>query len=112
MSQQEQNGTPAPAVFTTAEQARAAQPKDHPKWKIWKIVSPQGTERYVWGDGSNHVLRQVALVDGYQAANLDAKPANPALLSGMLASLSEGERMALLAPYLPAAPAAGKGKGK
>jgi hypothetical protein len=94
----EQNGSTG--IFTTVEEARAAKPEKHAKWKVWKVTGPNGGERFVWGDGLGHALRQIALADGYKAANLDSKPANPQMVAGLLAALTESDRAALIAQYV------------
>jgi hypothetical protein len=93
-------------VFGTAEEARAAKPEKHPKWKVWKVAGPNGAERYLWADGVGHALRQIALADGYAAACLD-KQVNKATLAAGLAALTPEERAILIAQYVPA-PAAPK----
>src|SRR5262249_39092145 len=88
-------------VFGTVEEARAAKPEKHPKWKVWRVVGPNGGARFVWSDGIGHALRQVAQADRYAATCLDRKPVNKQAVAGMLAALSPEERAALLAQYAP-----------
>jgi hypothetical protein len=112
MAKQEQ--TNQVVVFGTVEEARAAKPADRPKWRLWRVVSPAGQERYLWADGIGHALKQIAQADGYQAVNLDSKPMNPAAVAGILAAMSPEDRAILIAQYVPAGPATpapGKGKG-
>jgi hypothetical protein len=100
MSKQEMVERNPAAGFGTVEEARAAKPDKHPKWKVWKVVNAAGQERYLWADGLNHALKQVALADGYAARCLDRKPMNPGLVAGVLAALTAEERATILAPYL------------
>jgi hypothetical protein len=104
MAKQNENGQAG--FFGTVEEARAAKPEKHPKWKVWRIGAPTGGERFVWADGIGHALRQAALADGYGATCLDRKPVSRELVGGLLASLSPEDRAALLSQY------AGKKAGK
>jgi hypothetical protein len=106
MAKHDDNGTTDRAVFGTVEEARAAKPERHPKWKVWRVAGPNGGERYVWADGLGHALRQVALADGYSALCLDRKPVSKEAVAGMLAALSAEDRAALLTQYV------GSKKGK
>jgi hypothetical protein len=87
-------------TFPSVEEARAAKPEKHAKWKLWSVTCPDGQSCYVWADGIGHALRQVAIKDGYSTTCLDRKPVNPALVSGMLAALSAEDRAAILAQYV------------
>jgi hypothetical protein len=98
MAKQDENGQVG--LFGTVEEARAAKPQKHPKWKVWRIGNPNGGERFVWADGIGHALRQAAIADGYSAVCLDRKPPNKEAVAGLLAALSAEDRAALLAPYV------------
>ncbi len=105
----ERNGTAGATFFPSADEARSAgKPEKHPKWKLWQVTDPKGGVRFLWADGLGHALRLISQADGYSALSLDRKPANPALVAGMLAALSPDDRTALLAQYLPSGKKAGK----
>jgi hypothetical protein len=99
-----QTGTAAqPGIYNTAEEARTAgKPEGRAKWKLWQVDRKDAATRFTWADCSATAFRLVAQADGYSARCLDGKPANPALVSGLLASLTEADRNALLAQYLKA----------
>jgi hypothetical protein len=88
-------------VFGNPEEARQAKPEAKPKWQLWQVTKA-GQTRYCWCSGRDHAFRLVAQADGYLAKNCDAKPVNPVMLTGMLASLSDDQRNAILAQFQPA----------
>jgi hypothetical protein len=91
----------ATAIFPNEEQARAAKPVDHPRWKLWKVTSKAGAApAFLWARSRAAAIQSVAIADGYDATNMDRQVNKEALAQG-LAALSEDERRALLAQYMP-----------
>jgi hypothetical protein len=100
----EANGQPVETVFDTAEEARANRPEEkHPKWRLWAVQGPDGATRYAWAPGADAAFKFVCGAAGWKAQCLDRKPANPAMVAGLLASLTPEDRAALLAQYAPPA---------
>jgi hypothetical protein len=94
MAKQGENA--AQAIFHTADEARATKPTN--KWKLWMVLK-DGKERFCWAGGKDHAMRVIAMADGYTARCLDTKPVNPAMVSGMLATLSAEDRAVILAQF-------------
>jgi hypothetical protein len=86
-------------LYDNEQAARDGKPESHPRWKLHK-VSHHGVERWVWGRLASHCIYACAVEDGYTAANVD-KTVSAANVAACLASMSEEERRAVLAAYLP-----------
>jgi hypothetical protein len=97
------------SIFATVEEAKANRPANKPKWQIFQVVRPDGSRVFLWNDGYAGSVFIVARKDGYSATPLDKAP-SPEKIKGMLASLSEDERIALLAEFSQSKPVGKKGK--
>jgi len=98
-----ENDKKARAAFRDLETARATKP-DNPRYKLFEIHSPTGEVYYTYTDGPNWSIVQVAKQLGWTAALVDAKPVTKEAVGSMLSRLSEADRAALLANYLPQQP--------
>jgi hypothetical protein len=101
----ENNGKATKATTTTihasAEAARSAKPADHPKYKLWKIVGKDDGAWFLYARSKEVAVAAVASSQlGLTAVSCDRRPANPETVDGLLASLSDTDRAALLAKYL------------
>jgi hypothetical protein len=95
----DQEANTAKTIFATAEEARVAKPAGREKWKLWAVSAKGGAARYLWAGGRDHAFRAAAAADGYTGRCIESKPVNPTAVSGMLASLSEDDRNAILAQF-------------
>jgi hypothetical protein len=87
-------------VYGSEAEARAAKPESHPRWKLYKVSTPSGEQKWCWGRLSSHCIYACAVEAGFSATNVD-KTVSAANVAACLASMSEEERRAVLAAYLP-----------
>jgi hypothetical protein len=94
------------SIHATAEAARASKPASQPRWKLWKVSGKQdGQTWFCYARSRDAAMTAVALSIGLTAVSMDRKAATPEAVDGLLASLSDGDRQALLAKYGVGTPA-------
>lgn len=98
--------------FATKAEAEAAKPAAPSKKKLYEVAKG-GASRWCWANGYDHALASAARADGYTASHGAAKAAPPTKEStaAFLDAMSDSDRAAFLAKYMPA-PTAPKGRGK
>lgn len=107
-------------LYATREEAMAAVPANPPKnTRPFLITKGEATLGWILAIGYDPAISRAAQIDGYKASSgKRSAPITKETIGTYLANLSEDERMALLAQYMPTTPAPepaptkAKGKGK
>jgi hypothetical protein len=96
----------AVVVYASAEETRAAgKPADHPKWRLFHVTNPEGVEVFIWAYSASLALWAVTKPLGWKVGSPDA---SAAWLETMLDNMSDEDRAALLAKYVPATKSSGQ----
>src|SRR5690348_11580868 len=95
-----------PRIYRSLEEAKA-NPRhgknkagDTTEWTLWCVTSPTGERHFIWSGSSGVALAQCVTDLGWQVYAAESKR-KPVDLKAALAALSEEERKAILAEYLP-----------
>jgi hypothetical protein len=88
-------------VFSSEAEARTAGPQPGcEKWRLWSVSGPGGGSVYLWANNHGMALVGGARHLGVKAVCVD-RPVNREAIASGLAQMSEEERAALLAQYMP-----------
>jgi hypothetical protein len=103
-----------PKLYATKDEAEAAKPADAPKsLKPFEVTKGGAAVGWVLARGYDHGLATVARIDGYAVSTgKAAAPVTKDAVAGFLASMSDDERAALIAQYVPVPAPAPAGRGK
>jgi hypothetical protein len=94
--------------FATQEEAQAGKPGND-KSRLFRVTRPDGKECWCWAIDSGRAVLVAAKAAGFKATEV-GKPVDKDKLAEGLASMSEADRQALIAQYMPAPAPTGKGK--
>ncbi len=100
-------------VYPTKAEAEANKPSDASKaHRVYEVRKGGTTAGFLWARDYDNAISRVAKLDGYSARLGDGKAVTKDQLAAGLAAMSDADRAALLAAYLPAPTPAPTGKGK
>ena len=76
------------AIFPTLEEAQAVKPPSD-KFRVFKVTTPDGVERFAWAHSVNDALSLVSRADGWEAAVAEPKGGGPVTKEKVAARLAE-----------------------